>query len=164
VSYTGLHGANRMASNSLLECLVYGWSAAEALIRTLPAIEAVTALPAWDESQVDDADERVVIQHNWHELRLFMWDYVGIVRTTRRLERALRRINLLQQEIDEYYCHFRLSNNLLELRNLVQVADLMVRCALERKESRGLHFIRDYPDLLPEALPTILTPPGYMKR
>ena len=93
-----------------------------------------------------------------------MWDYVGIVRTTRRLERALRRINLLQQEIDEYYCHFRLSNNLLELRNLVQVADLMVRCALERKESRGLHFIRDYPDLLPEALPTILTPPGYMKR
>ena len=133
-------------------------------MRTLPGIEAVTALPAWDESQVDDADERVVIQHNWHELRLFMWDYMGIVRTTRRLERALRRINLLQQEIDEYYHHFRLSNNLLELRNLVQVADLMVRCALERKESRGLHYIRDYPDLLPEALPTILTPPGYMKR
>jgi len=133
-------------------------------MRTLPGIEAVTALPAWDESQVDDADERVVIQHNWHELRLFMWDYMGIVRTTRRLERALRRINLLQQEIDEYYHHFRLSNNLLELRNLVQVADLMVRCALERKESRGLHYIRDYPDLLPEALPTILTPLGYMKR
>lgn len=164
VSYTGLHGANRMASNSLLECLVYGWSASEALMRTLPGIEAVTTLPAWDESQVDDADERVVIQHNWHELRLFMWDYMGIVRTTRRLERALRRINLLQQEIDEYYRHFRLSNNLLELRNLVQVADLMVRCALERKESRGLHYIRDYPDLLPEALPTLLTPPGYMKR
>jgi len=164
VSYTGLHGANRMASNSLLECLVYGWSAAEALISTLPDIEAVTALPAWDESRVDDADECVVIQHNWHELRLFMWDYVGIVRTTKRLERALRRISLLQQEIDEYYRHFRLSNNLLELRNLVQVADLMVRCALKRKESRGLHYIRDYPELSPEALPTILTPPGYMKR
>lgn len=164
VSYTGLHGANRMASNSLLECLVYGWSAAEDLIRTLPDVEAVTTLPGWDESQVDDADERVIIQHNWHELRLFMWDYVGIVRTTKRLERALRRITLLQQEIDEYYHHFRLSNNLLELRNLVQVADLMVRCALERKESRGLHYIRDYPDLLPEALPTILTPPGYRNR
>lgn len=164
VSYTGLHGANRMASNSLLECLVYGWSAAEALIQSLPGIEAVTTLPAWDESQVDDADERVVIQHNWHELRLFMWDYVGIVRTTRRLERALRRITLLQQEIDEYYRHFRLSNHLLELRNLVQVADLMVRCALERKESRGLHYIRDYPNLLPQARPTILTPPGYIKR
>lgn len=164
VSYTGLHGANRMASNSLLECLVYGWSAAEELMRTLPAIEAVAELPAWDESQVDDADERVVIQHNWHELRLFMWDYVGIVRTTRRLERALRRITLLQQEIDEYYRHFRLSNNLLELRNLVQVAELMVRCALARKESRGLHFIRDYPALLPEALPTVLAPSGYIKR
>ncbi|MGD9425613.1 L-aspartate oxidase [Pantoea sp. NSTU24] len=164
VSYTGLHGANRMASNSLLECLVYGWSAAEELMRTLPAIAAVTELPAWDESQVDDADERVVIQHNWHELRLFMWDYVGIVRTTRRLERALRRITLLQQEIDEYYRHFRLSNNLLELRNLVQVAELMVLCALARKESRGLHFIRDYPALLPEALPTVLAPAGYIKR
>ncbi|MBY4952027.1 L-aspartate oxidase [Pantoea sp. DY-17] len=158
VSYTGLHGANRMASNSLLECLVYGWSAAEDMIARLPDIAAVEHLPAWDESRVDDADERVVIQHNWHELRLFMWDYMGIVRTTKRLERALRRINLLQQEIDEYYAHFRLSNNLLELRNLVQVAELMVRCALERKESRGLHFTLDNPDLLDEALPTILQP------
>lgn len=164
VSYTGLHGANRMASNSLLECLVYGWSAAEDLIRTLPEISLVDTLPAWDESRVDDADERVVIQHNWHELRLFMWDYMGIVRSTKRLERALRRINLLQQEINEYYAHFRLSNNLLELRNLVQVADLMVRCALERKESRGLHFTLDYPDLLPEALPTILAPDSYMNK
>ena len=158
VSYTGLHGANRMASNSLLECLVYGWSAAEDLLRTLPNVSKVDQLPAWDESQVDDADERVVIQHNWHELRLLMWDYVGIVRTTKRLERALRRILLLQQEIDEYYAHFRLSNNLLELRNLVQVAELMVRSALDRKESRGLHYTRDYPHLLPEALPTILQP------
>lgn len=163
VSYTGLHGANRMASNSLLECLVYGWSAAEDLIETLPQKVAPDSLPSWDESRVDDADERVVIQHNWHELRLFMWDYMGIVRTTRRLERALRRINLLQQEISEYYAHFRLSSDLLELRNLTQVAELMVRCALARKESRGLHFTRDYPDMLPEAKPTILMP-SYIKR
>ncbi|MGJ0193490.1 L-aspartate oxidase [Pantoea sp. RRHST58] len=163
VSYTGLHGANRMASNSLLECLVYGWSAAEDLIETLSQKVAPDSLPPWDESRVDDADERVVIQHNWHELRLFMWDYMGIVRTTRRLERALRRINLLQQEISEYYAHFRLSSDLLELRNLTQVAELMVRCALARKESRGLHFTRDYPDMLPEAKPTILMP-SYIKR
>ena len=164
VSYTGLHGANRMASNSLLECLVYGWSAAEDVLHTLPEVDAVSELPAWDESRVDDADEHVVIQHNWHELRLLMWDYVGIVRTTKRLERALRRINLLQQEIDEYYANFRLSNNLLELRNLVQVAELMVRCALERKESRGLHYTRDYPNLLPEALPTVLVPQRHINR
>ncbi|MFB4356810.1 L-aspartate oxidase [Pantoea sp. BS_4] len=164
VSYTGLHGANRLASNSVLECLVYGWSAAEDLMRILPETETVDRLPAWDESQVDDADERVVIQHNWHELRLFMWDYVGIVRTTKRLERALRRISLLQQEIDEYYRHFRLSNNLLELRNLVQVAELMVRCALQRKESRGLHFIRDYPDTLAEAQPTVLQPGDHINK
>jgi L-aspartate oxidase len=100
----------------------------------------------------------VVIQHNWHELRLLMWDYVGIVRTTKRLERALRRINMLQQEIDEYYANFRISNNLLELRNLVQVAELIVRCAMERKESRGLHFTLDYPELLDEAKPTLLSP------
>jgi len=158
VSYTGLHGANRLASNSLLECLVYGWSAAEDITRRLSEVPLVEALPAWDESRVDDSDERVVIQHNWHELRLFMWDYVGIVRTTKRLERALRRINTLQQEIDEYYAHFRISNNLLELRNLVQVAELMVRCALSRKESRGLHYTLDYPEVPGEARPTILAP------
>lgn len=158
VSYTGLHGANRLASNSLLECLVYGWSAAEDIHRYLQTVTLPSALPAWDESRVDDSDERVVIQHNWHELRLFMWDYVGIVRTTKRLERALRRINTLQQEIDEYYAHFRISNNLLELRNLVQVAELIVRCAMARKESRGLHFTLDYPDMLDEARPTILAP------
>lgn len=158
VSYTGLHGANRMASNSLLECLVYGWSAAEDILTRLPAIKLAKQLPQWDESRVDDSDERVVIQHNWHELRLFMWDYVGIVRTTKRLERALRRINMLQQEIDEYYANFRISNNLLELRNLVQVAELIVRSAMERKESRGLHFTLDYPDLLAEPKPTILQP------
>ncbi|MGF7408072.1 L-aspartate oxidase [Providencia alcalifaciens] len=157
VSYTGLHGANRMASNSLLECLVYGWAAAENITKTIDAIPAVSHLPEWDESRVHNSDEQVIIQHNWHELRLFMWDYMGIVRTTKRLERALRRIHLLQQEINDYYANFRISNNLLELRNLVQVAELMVRCALERKESRGLHYTLDYPELLPESGPTILT-------
>lgn len=164
VSYSGLHGANRMASNSLLECLVYGWSAAEDIACRMSDVESVPALPAWDESRVDDADERVILQHNWHELRLFMWDYVGIVRTTKRLERALRRINLLQQEIDEYYAHFRVSNNLLEVRNLVQVAELIVRCAMMRKESRGLHYTLDYPHPLPESGPTVLTPQSYIKR
>ncbi|EFM8398290.1 TPA: L-aspartate oxidase [Escherichia coli] len=158
VSYTGLHGANRMASNSLLECLVYGWSAAEDITRRMPDAHGVSTLPPWDESRVETPDERVVIQHNWHELRLFMWDYVGIVRTTKRLERALRRITMLQQEIDEYYAHFRVSNNLLELRNLVQVAELIVRCAMMRKESRGLHFTLDYPELLTHSGPSILSP------
>ncbi|ELW0848912.1 L-aspartate oxidase [Escherichia coli] len=158
VSYTGLHGANRMASNSLLECLVYGWSAAEDITRRMPDAHDVSTLPPWDESRVENPDERVVIQHNWHELRLFMWDYVGIVRTTKRLERALRRITMLQQEIDEYYAHFRVSNNLLELRNLVQVAELIVRCAMMRKESRGLHFTLDYPELLTHSGPSILSP------
>ena len=158
VSYTGLHGANRMASNSLLECLVYGWSAAEDITRRMPDAHGVSTLPPWDESRVENPDERVVIQHNWHELRLFMWDYVGIVRTTKRLERALRRITMLQQEIDEYYAHFRVSNNLLELRNLVQVAELIVRCAMMRNESRGLHFTLDYPELLTHSGPSILSP------
>ncbi|EJZ0948336.1 L-aspartate oxidase [Escherichia albertii] len=161
VSYTGLHGANRMASNSLLECLVYGWSAAEDITRRMPYAHGVSMLPPWDESRVENPDERIVIQHNWHELRLFMWDYVGIVRTTKRLERALRRINMLQQEIDEYYAHFRVSNNLLELRNLVQVAELIVRCAMMRKESRGLHFTLDYPELLTHSGPSILSPGNF---
>ena len=158
VSYTGLHGANRLASNSLLECLVYGWSAAEDINLHLQEAAMPENLPQWDESRVDDSDERVVIQHNWHELRLLMWDYVGIVRTTKRLERARRRLTMLQQEIDEYYANFRISNNLLELRNLVQVAELIVRCAMERKESRGLHFTLDYPEQIADAKPTILKP------
>lgn len=161
VSYTGLHGANRMASNSLLECLVYGWSAAEDITRRMPYAHGVSTLKPWDESRVENPDERVVIQHNWHELRLFMWDYVGIVRTTKRLERALRRITMLQQEIDEYYAHFRVSNNLLELRNLVQVAELIVRCAMMRKESRGLHFTLDYPEPLTHSGPSILSPDNH---
>ncbi|UUM31006.1 L-aspartate oxidase [Vibrio japonicus] len=158
VSYTGLHGANRMASNSLLECVVYAWAAAKDIIKKLDNAELPPSLPAWDESQVSCSDEEVVIQHNWHELRLFMWDYMGIVRTDKRLERALRRIQLLQQETHEYYSNFRVSNNLLELRNLLQVAELMVRCAMERKESRGLHYTLDYPELAEDSGPTILIP------
>ncbi|CAM4066345.1 MULTISPECIES: L-aspartate oxidase [Vibrio] len=158
VSYTGLHGANRMASNSLLECVVYAWSAAESILEQLDDAQMPGNLPCWDESQVNNSDEEVVLQHNWHELRLFMWDYMGIVRTDKRLERALHRIQLLQQEVHDYYSNFRVSNNLLELRNLLQVADLMVRCAMERKESRGLHYTLDYPEMLEEAKPTILVP------
>ena len=164
VSYTGLHGANRMASNSLLECLVYGWSAAEDIHKRMPYARQAEKLPAWDESRVENSDELVVIQHNWHELRLFMWDYVGIVRTTKRLERALRRITMLQQELDEYYSRFRVSNNLLELRNLVQVAELIVRCAMMRKESRGLHYTLDYPELLAESGPSVLSPLIHINR
>ncbi len=158
VSHTGLHGANRMASNSLLECLVYGWSASEDIRMQLPHKQWMHDIPPWDESWVDDADEQVVIHHNWHELRLLMWDYVGIVRTTKRLERALHRINTLQQEIHEYYAHFRISNNLLELRNLVQVAELIVLCAMKRKESRGLHYTLDYPVQSDNPQHSILTP------
>ncbi|AZQ83339.1 L-aspartate oxidase [Colwellia sp. Arc7-635] len=158
VAYTGLHGANRMASNSLLECLVFAKAAAIDIEQTLDLEQASIKLPEWDESRVTDSDEEVVIQHNWHELRLFMWDYVGIVRTTKRLERALHRVELLQSEIEEYYRHFRVSNNLLELRNLVQVAELIIRSALDRKESRGLHYTLDYPDMQTEAKITILKP------
>ncbi len=153
---TGLHGANRLASNSLLECVVYGRAAA-ADIAARPLPEA-PELPAWDETRVTDADEEVVISHNWDELRRFMWNYVGIVRTNRRLERAARRIRLLQEEIHDFYARFRVSNDLLELRNLVQTAELIVRCAQSRHESRGLHFNPDYPEALPAALPTVLTP------
>ena len=158
VAYTGLHGANRMASNSLLECVVFASAAAEDIIKNLPSADCEESIAPWDESQVSNSDEEVIIQHNWHELRLFMWDYVGIVRTDKRLERAMRRIKLLEQEITEYYSHFRGSNNLLELRNLVTVAELIVRCAMERKESRGLHFNLDYPEQLDNPVPTILIP------
>ncbi|UPR51743.1 L-aspartate oxidase [Vibrio cyclitrophicus] len=158
VSYTGLHGANRMASNSLLECVVYAWAAAKDIVENIDQSQLCAELPAWDESQVTNSDEEVIIQHNWHELRLFMWDYMGIVRTDKRLERALRRIQMLQQETHEYYSYFKVSNNLLELRNLLQVAELMVRCAMQRKESRGLHYTLDYPELAKDSGPTILTP------
>ena len=153
-TYTGLHGANRLASNSLLECVVLGHSCASHILAHPPA--ALEPLPAWDESQVEDADEQVVISHNWDELRLLMWNYVGIVRTTKRLERALHRINLLKSEIDEYYANFRVTRDLLELRTLVDCAKLIVRSALQRHESRGLHFSRDYPYTLPVSFPTVL--------
>ncbi len=153
---TGLHGANRLASNSLLECLVFGEAAVQDMLAQPP--RAPLPLPAWDESRVTDADEEVVIAHNWDELRRFMWDYVGIVRTTKRLQRAMHRIRLLEREIAEYYANFRVSNDLIELRNLVTVAELIVRCALRRKESRGLHYTKDYPEMLPVARDTILRP------
>jgi L-aspartate oxidase len=157
---TGLHGANRLASNSLLECLVFSEAAAQDILNNSP--REIPELPGWDESQVTDADETVVISHNWDELRRFMWDYVGIVRTTKRLQRAQHRIKLLHEEIDEYYSNFHVSADLLELRNLVMTADLIVQSALSRHESRGLHFSKDYPQMLPEAVPTVLTPPGYI--
>ncbi|AUJ70547.1 MULTISPECIES: L-aspartate oxidase [Pseudoalteromonas] len=158
VAYTGLHGANRMASNSLLECIVFAHAAAKDILAKIDNRPEPSKLPDWDESRVSDSDEEVVITHNWHELRLFMWDYVGIVRSTKRLERALRRVELLQQEIHDYYANFRVSNNLLELRNLVQVAELIIRSALERKESRGLHYTIDFPDMAENSTPTVLSP------
>ena len=151
---TGLHGANRLASNSLLECIVIGHACARRIVAADPT--PAPALPAWDESRVEDADEQVVIAHNWDELRLLMWNYVGIVRTTKRLERALHRIDLLDDEIGEYYANFRVTRDLLELRNLVACARLIVRSALLRHESRGLHYSRDHPHLLPVSLPTVL--------
>lgn len=157
-SCTGLHGANRLASNSLLECLVYARSAASHIITQLDLPEERIRIPHWDESQVVDSDEDVVIAHNWDELRRFMWDYVGIVRTTKRLERAQRRLDLLKQEINEYYRHYRVSNDIIELRNLVTVAELIVRCAASRKESRGLHYTLDYPEAQSQAADTILFP------
>jgi L-aspartate oxidase len=158
-AYTGLHGANRLASNSLLECLVFADAVAHDILGK--NAHAFVPLPKWDESRVTDADEAVVISHNWDELRRFMWDYVGIVRTTKRLQRAQHRIRLLHEEINEYYANFHVTSDLLELRNLVLSADLIVQCALARHESRGLHYSKDFPDTLPQALPTILEPPGY---
>ncbi len=158
VSYTGLHGANRLASNSLLECMVYARAAADAIRAAAP--QPVPTLPYWDDSRVTDADECVVISHNWDELRRFMWDYVGIVRTNKRLERAAHRIALLRSEIQEFYSSFHVTRDLLELRNLVQVADLIVRSAQSRHESRGLHYSRDYPQTEAVARPTVLVPPA----
>ena len=158
---TGLHGANRLASNSLLECVVFGAAAARDIAAHTRAMPE--AVPDWDDSKVTDSDEAVVISHNWDELRRSMWDYVGIVRTTKRLQRAKHRIALLKKEIQEFYANFRVSNDLLELRNLVTSAELIVKGALSRKESRGLHFSRDYPETLPVAKPGILKNPGFPK-
>ena len=162
-AFTGLHGANRMASNSLLECLVFAMAAAEDIGRQLKEVALPDQLPEWDESRVSNSDEVVVISHNWDELRRFMWDYVGIVRTDKRLQRAKHRVDLLRSEIAEYYGHFRVTNDLLELRNLVEVADLIIRSALERKESLGLHYTLDYPERAAPQVSsdTILIPEGH---
>jgi len=156
---TGLHGANRLASNSLLECLVFGQSAAEDIL-SQPDI-SIPTLPYWDESRVTDADEEVLISHTWDELRRSMWNYVGIVRTDKRLSRALHRIHMLRDEVHEFYSNFKISNDLIELRNLLQVAELIVRSAMERKESRGLHYSKDHPNTDPDPIPTVLEPSNY---
>jgi L-aspartate oxidase len=160
---TGLHGANRMASNSLLECLVVSAAASQAILQELPATPAPAPAPVWDESGITDSDEEVVVAHNWAELRHLMWDYVGIVRTTKRLERAKRRVDMLLMEIAEYYSRFRVTGDLLELRNLAVCADLIIRSAQSRKESRGLHYTLDYPrpDESQPPQPTVLTPPNF---
>ena len=163
-AYTGLHGANRLASNSLLECLVMASSCAQHIHRTEPKFTSLPTIPDWDESQVTDSDENVVIAHNWEELRRFMWDYVGIVRTTKRLQRAANRIQLLQAEINEYYSNFKISNDLIELRNLTLTSELIVRCALMRKESRGLHYTLDHPEPSSEISDTVLIPDNYSRQ
>jgi L-aspartate oxidase len=160
-SFTGLHGANRMASNSLLECIVYAQSAAQHILAKLDRIHPPELSPQWDASRVRDSDEDVVISHNWDELRRFMWDYVGIVRTHKRLERATHRIKLLQKEIAEYYSNYKVSSDLIELRNLAIVAELIIRSAHERKESRGLHFSLDYPEKSSIARDTIVVPTNF---
>ena len=162
-AYTGLHGANRMASNSLLECLVFAKATRDHIMAHRDEPVAEIEVPAWDESRVTDSDEEVVVSHNWDELRRFMWDYVGIVRTTKRLQRAKRRVDLLLHEIDEYYSNFRVTNDLIELRNLVVVADLIIRSALARNESRGLHYTLDYPEADPalSGRPTVLEPVSF---
>lgn len=157
-AHTGLHGANRLASNSLLECIVYGQSAAKQILEVIKEKQDVLFAPDWDESQVTDSDEDVVISHNWDELRRFMWDYVGIVRTDKRLLRAEHRVQLLRKEILEFYGNHKVTSDLLELRNLVEVSELIIRCAILRKESRGLHYSLSHPDLLPVAYDTVLTP------
>ena len=158
VTQSGLHGANRLASNSLLECLVFGEAAATHIAANFAQLPDVPEIRAWDESRVTDSDEEVVIAQTWGEIRRFMWNYVGIVRTTKRLERAKHRIDMLRQEVRDYYAHFRVTPDLIELRNLVEVADLIIRSALNRHESRGLHYTLDYPDLSPVAKDTVLVP------
>jgi L-aspartate oxidase len=158
VTQSGLHGANRLASNSLLECLVFGEAAAKHISANWDSLSEAPQIRAWDESRVTDSDEEVVITQTWGEIRRFMWNYVGIVRTTKRLERARHRIDVLRQEVKEYYAHFRVTPDLIELRNLLEVADLIVRSALARHESRGLHYILDYPDMLAEPRDTVLVP------
>ncbi len=162
-AFTGLHGANRMASNSLLECLVFGKAAADKIKSELPNYQCIPELPPWDDSRVTGSEEGVVITHNWDELRRFMWNYVGIVRKNKRLLLAKQRIKLLQREIDDYYRQYLINSDLIELRNLATVAELIINCAMSRKESRGLHYTLDYPykDDQKFNKDTILEPPNY---
>ena len=159
VAYTGLHGANRLASNSLLECLVFSNAAVKDILSR--NVSHKKKLPSWDESRVTDADEEILITHTWNELRRFMWNYVGIVRTNKRLYRALHRINMLRDEVNEFYTNFKISNNLIELRNLLQVSELIVESAISRKESRGLHFSKDFPKTSSKKNITILKPTNF---
>jgi L-aspartate oxidase len=160
-SFTGLHGANRMASNSLLECFVFGRAASDHIATHMDAVSSPAAVAEWDESKVTEADEDVVIAHNWDELRRFMWDYVGIVRTIKRLQRAGHRVDVLKKEIAEFYSNYQISNDLLELRNLVVIAELIIRSAMARKESRGLHYMLDYPEAADTISDTILVPDNF---
>jgi L-aspartate oxidase len=152
---TGLHGANRLASNSLLECLVMAHSASEHYFardaRALPS-----AVPDWPQSHLSNADEMIVITHMWDEIRRLMWNYVGIVRTNRRLERAEHRLQMIQQEISEYYSSFKTHSDIEELRNIATVAELTIRCARARHESRGIHYNLDYPRTLERAVDTMV--------
>jgi L-aspartate oxidase len=163
-AFTGLHGANRMASNSILECLVFAQAASKHILSQDKKKAATLKLPLWDESRVTDSDEEVVVHHNWDELRRFMWDYVGIVRTDKRLRRAKSRVNLLLKEIDEYYGNFRVTSDLLELRNLAMVADLIIQSAIDRKESRGLHYTLNHPNLKEHPENTVLRPSNYIPK
>jgi L-aspartate oxidase len=156
VACTGLHGANRLASNSLLEALVLAHRSSVAIGGLLPGIRPVADLPAWEEGEASDPDELVIVTHNWKEIRQIMWDYVGIVRTDKRLERAARRLDILLREIHEYYWNFKVTSDLLELRNLALVSWLIVQSAMKRKESRGLHYTLNYPGLLPAARDTLV--------
>jgi L-aspartate oxidase len=163
-SFTGLHGANRMASNSLLECFVLAFSASRQIQAKIEQTELSQGGTPWDESRVYQSEDDILISHDWHELRRFMWDFVGIVRTDRRLQRALKRVEVLEQEVQDYYRHYKINSDLLELRNLVLVARLIIDSALQRKESRGLHYTLDYPATADQAVDTILVPENYQPR
>jgi L-aspartate oxidase len=156
-SFTGLHGANRMASNSLLECFVVAFGAASSIGEKISKTEFVEAIADWDESRVTDSDDEVLVSHNWDEIRRLMWDFVGIVRNSKRLEMADRRIKLLREEVRDYYIKHKVTNDNLELRNLALVSELIISCALQREESRGLHFTLDFPESAPTAKDTILS-------
>lgn len=161
-SFTGLHGANRMASNSLLECFVLAFGAAEQIRSKIQHTEFSENISPWDESRVTDSDDEVLVSHNWDEIRRFMWDFVGIVRNSKRLDRAERRIKLLREEVRDYYVTHKVTNDNLELRNLALVSEIIIASAIARKESRGLHFTLDYPELEDHIHDTVLIPPSYV--